>query len=68
MEVNGEEEVDFSPDMPDAPPPPAQEPLAPGSSQQGDLPILDDPLGISQEPPPSPAQATSAASSDEHTR
>eukprot|EP00959_Pyramimonas_sp_CCMP1952_P263100 5501956-Pyramimonas_sp.AAC.1 len=51
MEVNGEEEVDFSPDMPDAPPP------APGSSQQGDLPTLDDPPGISQGPPPAPAQA-----------
>eukprot|EP00959_Pyramimonas_sp_CCMP1952_P174212 3640608-Pyramimonas_sp.AAC.1 len=62
MEVIGEEEVDFSPDIP------AQEPIAPGSSQQGDLPILDDPPGISQGPPLAPAQATSAASSDQQTR
>eukprot|EP00959_Pyramimonas_sp_CCMP1952_P105613 2208331-Pyramimonas_sp.AAC.1 len=72
MEVTGEEEVGFDPHEPDAPPPLAQAPIAPGSSQQGDLPLLDDPPGIaqepSQEPPPTPAQAASAASSDEHAR
>eukprot|EP00959_Pyramimonas_sp_CCMP1952_P141312 2957833-Pyramimonas_sp.AAC.1 len=67
MEVNGDEEVDFSPDMPDAPPP-AQERIAPGPSQQGDLPAQDAPPSVSQEPPPAPAQATSASSSDEHAR
>eukprot|EP00959_Pyramimonas_sp_CCMP1952_P421356 8826938-Pyramimonas_sp.AAC.1 len=70
MEVAGEEEVDFYPDEPGAPTPPTQEPLAPGSRQQGNLPLLDDPPGIAQEPPqappPAPAQAASAASSDEH--
>eukprot|EP00959_Pyramimonas_sp_CCMP1952_P255323 5332700-Pyramimonas_sp.AAC.1 len=67
MEVNGEEEVDFSPDMPDAPPP-AQEPIVPGSSQQGDLPAQDAPPAAQPEPLPIPAQAASAASSDEHAR
>eukprot|EP00959_Pyramimonas_sp_CCMP1952_P004874 102285-Pyramimonas_sp.AAC.1 len=68
MEVNGEdEEVDFDPDSPDAPPP-AQEPIVPDSSQHGDLPAQDALPTSSQEPPPAPAQAMSAASSDEQAR
>eukprot|EP00959_Pyramimonas_sp_CCMP1952_P092803 1942024-Pyramimonas_sp.AAC.1 len=68
MEVNRkDDEVDYDPDSPDAPPP-AQEQIVPDFSQQGDLPAQDAPPAAPQEPPPAPAQATSAASSDEHAR
>eukprot|EP00959_Pyramimonas_sp_CCMP1952_P172406 3602440-Pyramimonas_sp.AAC.1 len=68
MEVNGkDEEVDYDPDSPDAPPP-AQYPIVPDSSQQGDLTAQDALPAALQESPPAPAQATSAASSDEHAR
>eukprot|EP00959_Pyramimonas_sp_CCMP1952_P325447 6811828-Pyramimonas_sp.AAC.1 len=68
MEANGEdEEVDFSPDRPDAPPP-AQEPIVPDSSQQGDMPVQDVPPAAPQDPPPAPVQAASAASYDERAR
>eukprot|EP00959_Pyramimonas_sp_CCMP1952_P084475 1766978-Pyramimonas_sp.AAC.1 len=68
MGVNGEDEgVDFDPDDSDAQPS-AQEPIMPDSSQQGDLPVQDGLPTPTQETAPVPAQAMSAASSDEQAR
>eukprot|EP00959_Pyramimonas_sp_CCMP1952_P456114 9472635-Pyramimonas_sp.AAC.1 len=68
MGVNGEDEgVDFDPDSLDAQPS-AQGPIVPDSSQQGDLPARDALPTPTQEPPPAPAQAMSAVSSDEQAR